>query len=81
MNLSTNLADLDKAINQLRPPLVKIKGDVELIAGEIDSGLDKIKELLEKKRKILAKKLLLKHMMGLQEKLEYLEHNDSINLG
>ena len=72
---------MDRSINELRPPLVKIKGDVELISGEIDSGLEKIKSLFEKKRKILAKKLLLKHMMGLQEKLEYLEHNDAINLG
>ena len=81
MNLSTNLADLDKAINQLRPPLVKIKGDVELISGEIDSGLERIKALLDHKRQILAKKLLLKNMMGLQEKLEYLEQHEDIELG
>ena len=79
--MSTNLADLDKAISHLQPPLIKIKGDVELISGEIDSGLEKIQELLEQKQKILARKLLLKHMMGLQEKLEYLEQNDGIKLG
>ena len=75
------MADLDKAINHLKPPLIKIKGDVELISGEIDNGLEKIQELLEQKQKILARKLLLKHMMGLQEQLEYLEQNDGIKLG
>ena len=80
VNLSTNLADLDNAISQLKPPLIKIKGDVELIENEINSGLDKVRNLLIKKRNILEKKLILKHLLGLQENLIYLERNDMTSL-
>ena len=81
VNLSTNLADLDAAISQLKPPLIKIKGDVELIETEINTGLENVKNLLEKKRKILEKKLVLKHLMGLHENLIFLEQNDTNDLG
>lgn len=80
VNLSTNLVDLDKAISQLKPPLIRIKNDVEIIASEIDSGLCRIRYLLERKREILSKKLLLKHMIGLQEKLLLLETNEALPL-
>ena len=80
VNLSTNLADLDNAISQWKPPLIKIKGDVELIENEINSGLDKVRNLLIKKRNILEKKLILKHLLGLQENLIYLERNDMTSL-
>jgi septal ring factor EnvC (AmiA/AmiB activator) len=80
VNLSTNLVDLDKAISQLKPPLIRIKNDVEIIASEIDSGLCRIRNLLERKREILSKKLLLKHMIGLQEKLMLLETNEALPL-
>ena len=80
VNLSTNLADLDNAISQLKPPLIKIKGDVELIENEINSGLDKVRNLLIKKRNILEKKLILKHLLGLQENLIYPERNDMTSL-
>ena len=77
VNLSTNLADLDAAIEQLKPPLIRIKGDVELIESEINNGLDKVRQLLEKKRNLLERKLLLKHLMGLHENLMFLEQNDT----
>ena len=81
VNLSTNLADLDKAIEQLKPPLIRIKGDVELIETEINNGLDSVRQLLEKKRNVLERKLLLKHLMGLHENLVFLEQHDSNDLG
>lgn len=80
VNLSTNLADLDKAIEQLKPPLIRIKGDVELIETEINNGLDKVRSLLEKKRNLLERKLVLKHLMGLHENLMFLEQNDTNDL-
>ena len=80
VNLSTNLADLDAAIEQLKPPLIRIKGDVELIETEINNGLDKVRHLLEKKRSLLERKLLLKHLMGLHENLMFLEQNDTVDL-
>ena len=72
---------IDNAIHQLKPPLIKIKGDVELIESEINNGLGKVRNLLEKKKKILEKKLVLKHLMGLHENLIFLEQNDTNNLG
>ena len=81
VNLSTNLADLDAAIEQLKPPLIRINGDVELIESEINNGLDKVRQLLEKKRNLLERKLLLKHLMGLHENLMFLEQNDTNDLG
>ena len=67
-------------INSIYVPLIKIKGDVELIENEINSGLDKVRNLLIKKRNILEKKLILKHLLGLQENLIYLERNDMTSL-
>ncbi|CAF0878878.1 unnamed protein product [Brachionus calyciflorus] len=70
VNLSTNLVDLDKAINELRVPLETNKLDVESVRNSIDNEIGLIMSKLNEKLQIEKRRIVLKLLINWQRSLK-----------
>lgn len=70
VNLSINLVGLDKAINDLKKPLIAIKNDVESIQVIIDKESSQLLSKINEKLSIEKRRIVIKLLMNWQRSLK-----------
>lgn len=84
VNLSSNLVGMDKAIGQLREPLLTMKDDMSQICDTMEEKITYVEGLLKNQREFMAKRDKLSHMIKLLksvEKIEQIQSSEDTNSG
>lgn len=79
VNLSSNLVGMDKSIEVLRAPLNKINRFVEQTEELMRSKVEELELILQKDNALKEKRKLLKHMKGLIDAVDKIEHIQNSN--
>lgn len=84
VNLSSNLVGMDKAIGQLREPLLTMKDDMSQICLTMEEKITYVEDLLKNQRLFMSKRDKLSHMIKLLksvEKIEQIQSSEDTNSG
>ncbi|KAI8086471.1 oligomeric golgi complex component, COG2-domain-containing protein [Halteromyces radiatus] len=79
INLSTNLKGVDKAIENLQPPLVRMEVEVKGVRSHFQHVMDDLEKQLEHRARVREKKTCLKLLLNIHESVSKVEDLLQIN--